>query len=251
MRRGPPPTRGFDITIPIAMGRGSVMLFQQLPEHVCDFSITGNGIFALVRIMATTRLHETVAEISWRFSGAIAGLSTLPFGGPISRELWLYSRYGTMRFFRVLETGLVEIDCHGFLFVNGKPVITLPTNPRINPLPSGTVVPVSGGPGPAITEPGRSPNTTRSPAIHRSGKKQAGKKPEPEENNPIRSGDPASDKNCVHKKPAAGSNPGPIAGLGAPTGEPGIAGRKIMPCDGTPVNSRDRTLPPGKPEVER
>jgi len=248
MRRGPPPTKGFDIAIPIAMGRGSVMLFQHLPEHVCDFTITGNGIFALVRIMATTRLHEAVAEITWEYSGVITGLSTLPFGGPVSRELWLYSRYGTIRFFRVLETGLIEIDCHGFPFMNGKPVITLPTIPGANLLTSNTGVPVSGGPGPAITGPtGPGPKNPGSRAIRRPRKKNPGKKPEPEKNDPIHPVDPASDKNSARKKQAAASNLVQDVGPMAPAGEPGIAGRTALSGEETPVNNRDRTLPPGMP----
>jgi len=252
MRRGPPPTKGFDIAIPIAMGRGSVMLFQQLPEHVCDFTITGNGIFALVRIMATTRLHEAVAEISWEYSCAITWLSTLPFGGPISRELWLYSRYGTIRFFRVLETGLIEIDCHGFPFVNGKPVNSVPTIPGANLISSGTAVPVSGGSGLAITGPtGPGPGNAKSPSICLPRKKNPGKKPEPEKNDPIHPVDPASDKNSARKKPATASNRVQAFGPGAPDGEPGIAGRTVLSGEDTPVNNRDRTLPPGKPEGVR
>lgn len=247
MKRGPPPTKGFNIAIPIAMGRGSVMLFQLLPNHVCDFTITSNGIFALVRIVAGTRLHANIAEISWKYSGAITGLCTIPFGGPVSRELWLYSRYGTMRFFRVLETGLVEIDCHGFSFVNGKPVVALPAIPGANPCPYGPTIPVPAMPViNGLPNPG--PDDSKSPIIRWLRKKNAGKKPEPDENNPTGLIDPSSNTTCPHKKPAANRNGIPADIPVVPSGEPVAAGSRGLSREDTPVNNRDSTTVMRRPE---
>lgn len=246
MKRGPPPMKGFDIAIPIALLRGRVMMFQLLPDHVCNFTITGNGVFALVRLMSATRLHASIEEIAWEYSGAIAGLGTLPFGGPVSRELWLYSRYKTMRFFRLTEAGLVEIDSCGFLFVNGKPVTVLPVIPAANPMRSGPVVPVPGSPlpsAPAITgPPGSRPHDPKSPIIRLLKKKKAGTKPESGKNNsagPIESIDEVFKKGCADKKPATANNPVPASEPAAPAGKPVADSQMGLLCEGSSIIERD------------
>jgi hypothetical protein len=113
MTRGRPPRKGLDAAIPIAQERGRVMEFRQTPETPCAFLIAGNGCLALVRVRKARRLHGTVAEIEEEFSDAVREARTIPCGGPVSREIWLYSRYCVMRFFRVGSTGLTELDRHG------------------------------------------------------------------------------------------------------------------------------------------
>ena len=255
MKRGPPPVKGFDIAIPIALMRGRVMRFQQVPDYVCDFTITGNGIFALVRLMSATRLHASIAEIARNYSNAVSGLSTIPFGGPVSRELWLYSRYGTLRFFRVAEAGLIEIDGCGFLFVNGKPVNALPEIPGASPLPSGPAVPVLGNPfpeAPAVTGlsvPG--PQNLKNPITRWLKKKNAGKKPEPGENDPTGPIDPLFKKDCGHKNPAPAKNPVPAPEPVAPVGEPVADGRTGVSCEGFSVGERDHVPVSGKSGGEK
>lgn len=144
MSRGPPPDKGFEAALPVALMRGRVMFFRQSHDGVCDFMIAGNGILALVRLMMAQRIRAPIMEIARDYSDAVDGLYTIPFGGPVSRELWLCSRYGTLRFFRLAETGLIEIDACGFAFVNGRPVTILSVPPVANPSPAGT------GPGGAI-----------------------------------------------------------------------------------------------------
>lgn len=153
MKRGPAPARGFEIAIPVAHMRGSVMLFRQSPWYASDFTITGYGHFAVVRLRMAQRIRATIEEISKRFFEDITCLSTIPGGGPLVRELWLYSRHGMLRFFRLEEAGLIEIDCYGFSFVNGRPVIPL-TKPAlpgtVNPVPTG---PAAGGVAGSIVHP--------------------------------------------------------------------------------------------------
>ena len=115
--------------------------------------------------MMILRLHATIAEITIEYAAAVHGLCTIPFGGPVSRELWLYTRHGTLRFFRVTEAGLVEIDSFGFPFVNGKPVTMLPAFPGANLLPTGPAaragrVPERNCPGPGT---GRQAGTSGRP----------------------------------------------------------------------------------------
>lgn len=255
MRRGPPPTKGFGIALPIALMRGRVMLFQQVPEHVCDFTITGNGIFALVRLMSATRLHAAIAEITRHYSDTVAGLSTIPFGGPVSRELWLYSRYGTLRYFRVAEAGLVEIDSNGFLFMNGKPVSALPANPSVNPYGSGPAVLEQGDPCPAekavTIPPGSGSLNPKNPVISSAGKNYSSKKTGPEENDPSSSIDPALQQKCTHKKPALAMNPVPTDEAVILVGDPVSDGQVGLPCDESLLAKQDILPSSGKSDGEK
>jgi hypothetical protein len=128
MKRGPEPVKGYDAAIPAALRRGRLMRFQSSPEYAGNFMFYGNGLLVLVCLRLAVRLSRaTLVEISADYAGAIAGLCTIPCGGPVSRELWLYTRHGRLRFFRVGENGgLEEIDREGVPFVDGKPVITMP-----------------------------------------------------------------------------------------------------------------------------
>jgi hypothetical protein len=133
MTRGRPPQKGLDVAIPIAQERGMVMDFRQTSENLCEFVIIGNGCLAMVRVRKARRLHGPINEIEADFSGAITQARTIPCGGPVSRELWLYSRYVVMRFFRVEETGLAELDRHGLPLVTA-PVELTPKHPENTPV---------------------------------------------------------------------------------------------------------------------
>jgi hypothetical protein len=127
MKRGPEPVKGLDAAIPAALRRGRVIRFRSSPEHAGNFLFYGNGLLVMVCLRLAVRLSRaTLAEISADYAEAIAGLSSVPCGGPVSRELWLYSRHGRLRFFRVGGNGcLEEIDRDGVPFVDGKPVCTI------------------------------------------------------------------------------------------------------------------------------
>jgi hypothetical protein len=131
MKRRTEPVKGFDAAIPVALRRGRVMHFRLSPAYVSEFLFYGNGLLVLVSLRLARRLfHATPARISEEYTDAIAGLCTVPCGGPVSRELWLYSRYGALRFFRVRVDGsLEEIDRDGVPFVDGKPVVASPPVP--------------------------------------------------------------------------------------------------------------------------
>jgi hypothetical protein len=63
-------------------------------------------------------LHGPPEEIEDDLRNEVNMLRRIP-DGTISRELWPYSRYGVLRFFRVEDTGLVELAADGKLL--GKP----------------------------------------------------------------------------------------------------------------------------------
>ena len=119
MSRGPPPAKGFDAALPIANARGHVMHFRRTRGSTADLMVSGSGILAIIRLQNAPRLYGMPAEIAREFYDAIARLRIHPTGGPVSRELWLYSRYGVLRFFRVLDDGIVEIGADGKVLAAG------------------------------------------------------------------------------------------------------------------------------------
>jgi len=255
MSRGPPPTRGFDVAIPVALMRGRVMRFQPSQDHICDFTIAGNGILAMVRLMMATRLHAPIAEITWVYSEAVNGLCAIPFGGPVSRELWLYSRYGMLRFFRLAETGLIEIDGYGFPFVNGMPVIILSSPPVTNPSSSSPATPGEIVPGlcslppklPAVTvAPGPVPLDPHSPIIRWLKKKKTGGKPVGETKDPISQANTVIIADRENEKPAAGGKHVPATGAVAHAGNPVAANQAGSPGGGSSVGEPDSLSEPGK-----
>lgn len=232
--------------------RGRVMLFQPSQDHICDFTIAGNGILALVRLMMATRLHASIAEITRDFSDAVNGLGAIPIGGPVSREFWLYSRYGILRFFRLVETGLIEIDGYGFPFVNGRPVITLSAPSIVNPAPAcpGDLVPglsslssslpiVNGAPGPG-------PLDSRSPIIRWLRKKKTGSKPVGENKDPNDQTDTAIIADRENEKPATGGEHVPTTGAITRAEEPVAACQAGLPDNGSSVREPDPISEPGK-----
>lgn len=143
MTRGRIPARGLEIALPIAAARGHVQIYQRSPRNHTDFTITGSGIFASVRLHRTERLHATPAEIGHTYRELIAELRSIPGGGPVSRELWLYTRHGTTRHFRVDNSSIAELDRIG-----------LPLPPACGPamavpVPPAAAVPGECGPAPA------------------------------------------------------------------------------------------------------
>jgi hypothetical protein len=170
MKRRTEPAKGFEVAIPVALRRGRVMQFRSSPAYVSEFLFYGNGLLVLVSLRLARKLfHATLNEIRAEYADAIAGLCTIPCGGPVSRELWLYSRYGTLRFFRVGEDGsLEEIDRDGVLFVDGKPVVASPPAPG----DAGSPAPALGGSVPA----GPSDAAPSSPIVRWLAKRNAMKK---------------------------------------------------------------------------
>jgi len=259
MRRGPPPAKGFDVAIPVALMRGDVMLFQRSPGNVCDFTIAGNGILAMVRLMMILRLHATIAEITIEYATAVHGLCTIPFGGPVSRELWLYTRYGTLRFFRVTEAGLVEIDCFGFPFVNGRSVTMLPAFPGANLPPAGPAAagqPGAGagtarGPGPGGRPALPGGLDPKSPIVRWLVKKNAGKKQDDQSAAAGRTDPAGPERNTGEEmvQPVPAGQQIPPAGTVSFSGKTATAGKDESYGKGISTREPDSPRSPGKSRV--
>ena len=115
MTRGPAPVIWMDAALPVAEARGQVMRFNHSVRNLADLVIVGTGTLAFVRLRKVQCLHGPPEEIEGDLRNEVNILRRIP-GGSVSRELWPYSRYGILRFFRVEETGLVELGADGKLF---------------------------------------------------------------------------------------------------------------------------------------
>jgi len=89
------------------------MKFFPESETVCNFLIRSSACLIFVRIRYASRLHGTLPEIEAEYREPIFRFRSIPGSGPVIRELWLYSRYGTWRYFRIKDTGIEEISREG------------------------------------------------------------------------------------------------------------------------------------------
>jgi hypothetical protein len=100
------------------------MFFMTSPYYAADFVIAGDGYLGIIRLRLSEKIRATLPEIQRNYSGSVAELASLPRGGPVCYELWLYSRYGKLRFFHITETGLEELDRSSIVSRRMKPGIT-------------------------------------------------------------------------------------------------------------------------------
>ncbi len=142
MTRGPAPIVGMDAALRIAEARGLVMVFRHSVRNLADFVIVRNGTVIFVRFRRTLCPRGSPEEIGHELRDIVASLRRIPVG----RELWTYSRYGKLRFFRVDETCLVELGEDGKILPPqpAKPVKAAvretPENPDKEPAPKSTGV---------------------------------------------------------------------------------------------------------------
>ena len=113
MSRGPIPHQTLRDAIPIAQMRGMVQMAEHGPEMLYDFTITGMKPSAFVSVKYTEHILMLLAEIARECDEKIRRLRSVAQDAAVSCELWLHSRYGTWRFFRVTADALVEIGRDG------------------------------------------------------------------------------------------------------------------------------------------
>jgi hypothetical protein len=109
MTRGRLPKKGLEDAILVAKTRGTVMSFLKNRDSLCDFMIIGNDNLVVVRVRKARRIRNSREEFEREFQEPIMGLRSFPSSGIILKELWTYSRYGIWRFFRVEDSGMIEI----------------------------------------------------------------------------------------------------------------------------------------------
>jgi len=113
MTRGRRPTTGLDDAILIAGAKGTIMKFFPKGEIVCNFLIRSPVRLIFVRIKYASRFHGTLPGIEAEYRELIGRLRSIPGSSLVIREIWIYSRYGTWRYFRVGDTAIEEISIDG------------------------------------------------------------------------------------------------------------------------------------------
>lgn len=111
----------------IARKWGDVRHFMHEPGMICNFVIYCLAFVAHVRIKRVTRLRCTHSVIEREAADALVDLRTIASGLGISRELWVYLPRGSFRFFRVTDTGLIELERDGSVM----PEKVRPVNPVV------------------------------------------------------------------------------------------------------------------------
>jgi hypothetical protein len=138
MTRGRRPLMALREAVLIAKKRGETRQFMYEPGMICNFVIYCPGIVAHVRIKRVTRVHCDHAWIEGEAADALTTLRAIASGPGISRELWVFLPRGAFRFFRVIDTGLIELSRDGSVMPE-KP------GPVIQLLPAITAHPVKTG----------------------------------------------------------------------------------------------------------
>jgi hypothetical protein len=113
MTRGRPPQKALDDALPIAKTRGAILQFKEEDVFECDLLILSAERFSVIRIKRTRHLWCTPEGMEAQFIEPVTRLRRIPASAFVSRELWVWSQYGTWRFFRVEDAGIVEIDRDG------------------------------------------------------------------------------------------------------------------------------------------
>lgn len=119
MTRGRHPFRGRILAQPLARLRGTVGMIEPAPGTLLDLVITSPGSLAAVTIQKADYLHMPASALEARYGDLISRIRLLPQGGPVSREVWYYNRYGTWRFFRIDAAGIQELAADGTIIPGG------------------------------------------------------------------------------------------------------------------------------------
>jgi hypothetical protein len=108
MSRGPPSRRALAEAIPLAERRGTFQLAGRGPEKLFDFAIVSTMPIVFVKVCSCSRIHAPVTELMMKFQDRLIRMRMIPDHASISREIWLRSRHGRWRFFRLAGESLAE-----------------------------------------------------------------------------------------------------------------------------------------------
>ncbi len=113
MSRGRPPSNGIDAALPIARARGRVLEIVQNGDTPAMFVIIADGKVHFIYIKRADPFRVTPAAMEAENYSTLAIIRSLPSSADIVREFWPYSRAGSLRFFRVEDSRLLEIGSGG------------------------------------------------------------------------------------------------------------------------------------------
>lgn len=113
MKRGPHPKKAIAIAIPFALARGFLIFCRRAHGNICDFMILTPGRTTLVSMARIKSLYGSLADMTAELSGTAGGLRIVPPDPTRVVEIWACNYYNSIRFFRVEQAGLVELDQYG------------------------------------------------------------------------------------------------------------------------------------------
>jgi hypothetical protein len=125
MSRGRPPSNGIREALPIARARGRVMEIVQNGDTPAMFVIVADGKVYFIYIRRADPFRVTPTEMETENREVLAMIRSLPGSADIIRELWPYSKAGTLRFFRVEDSWLLEIGRDGLPLAAKEKGVTL------------------------------------------------------------------------------------------------------------------------------
>ena len=111
MTRGRPATTGIKGAAVVARARGEFIPFSHSPEGIFSFMIRTPCAMIFVRVQYVNVLHESAAKIQELHRDLIPELRAR--SGPAPAELWPYNKHGSYRYFRIGDTGLIELTGPG------------------------------------------------------------------------------------------------------------------------------------------
>lgn len=177
MSRGRRSGRALEAAVPVARVRGEVMFLETQPGTCFDFLISGPAGTSAVRTDRALRIHGSPAELAAVYPDTLSRISAAALAPEISREFWLWSPWGTMRYFRIDGTAIIELDRLGNVrapLVKGSLAGTVrpryrtsrkkpgPPTARPGPEPHAERAALPPQPGPAV--PGPAGSSVREPA---------------------------------------------------------------------------------------
>ena len=89
------------------------MRFYAAAEIVCNFMKRCFAHLVFVRIHRVGKIRCTVQDIEAECQKPIIMLRSLHGLVCVLHELWIYTKHGTWRYFRIGDVGMVEIDQDG------------------------------------------------------------------------------------------------------------------------------------------
>jgi hypothetical protein len=113
MTRGRRLSEAIRLATLIAEKRDEVRHIRHGPGLICNFVIYCAGSLAHVRIKRMRHLRCTLAWLEREAAEELAALHIIASSPAIARELWICSRRGNFRIFRVCDNGVVELDRDG------------------------------------------------------------------------------------------------------------------------------------------
>jgi len=130
MPRGRFPVKALAAAMEVAVKRGLVRTYERGPGSIATFAIVRPERLAEIRIKRLHRMDCTKETLDRDAAAEITGLKMFPSCPQISRELLGISQDYFIRFFRILENGILELGSDG------------------EPLPAGVVLRPDQVPGP-------------------------------------------------------------------------------------------------------